>query len=94
MRPVPDGPTDGKDTAQSHADKAQADTNQSTIKSGLDTTNGTSAIPLTSQRNNGEERTNGNLAGTSPASTNTRPPTLLSPSDDSNIRLREPLLED
>ena len=100
-----EGPTvDGKDTVQSQAgeDNARADTNQSTInKSGLgdtaSSTNGSSAIPLSS-RSSREDRASdakvSSAAGTSPPSTITRPPVILSPTDDSNIRLREPLLED
>ena len=88
------GSTVRKVTVQSEVDKPRVDTARSTNKSGLDTTNGTSAIPLTSQKNSGEDDANSSPAGTSPPSTSNHPPVLLSPSDDSNVRLREPLLED
>ena len=106
MRGAQEGPTNRKEPVQSQAadsDNARADTNQSTIKSGLgsrDTaatrtgTNGSSeGIPM-SQGNSGEERASVSPAGTSPPSTISRPPAILSPSEESNARLREPLLED
>ena len=105
VRGTQEGPTNQKEPVQSQAadsDNAKADTDQSTIKSGLgrDTaatrtgTNGSSeGIPM-SQRNSGEERGSVSPAGTSPPSTITRPPAILSPSEESNARLREPLLED
>ena len=104
MRGTQEGPTNQKETVQSQADsdKARADTDQSAIKSGLgrDTaatrtgTNGSFEGIPTSQRSGGEERASVSLAGTSPPSTTYRPPAILSPSEESNARLREPLLED
>ena len=100
MRGTQEGPTDRKDTVQSQADldKARADTDQSTIKSGpgdtATSTNGSSAGIPVSQRSSGEDRASDGLAGTSPPSTISRPPVILSPTDENNVRLREPLLED
>ena len=96
--------------SQAGEDKGgRADTNQSTINKtgGLGdtvntTTNGSSDIPL-SNRNSGEDRASSDsnvgpaaaAPSTSPPSTVNRPPVrILSPSDESNSRLREPLLED
>ena len=93
--------------AESSPDVAGADTDRSsTIKSGLGgadtaaTANGrgssnSAGVPVSQSRSSGEERASDSPApGTSPPSTITRPPVILSPSDESNSRLREPLLED
>lgn len=96
--------------AESSPDVAGTDTDQSsTIKSGLGgadtaataaTTNGrgssnSAGVPVSQSRSSREERASDSPApGTSPPSTITRPPVILSPSDESNSRLREPLLED
>ena len=94
-----------KDTVQSQVgpDKTRADTDQSTIKTG-DTSAGTlnsgptvksSGIPAPSQRNSEEaEGASNSPAGTSPPSTINRPPVIFNPTEESNVRLREPLLED
>ena len=100
MRGTQEGPTDRKDAVQSQAgpDKARTDTDQSTIKSGpgdtATSTNGSSSGIPVSQRSSGEDRASDGLAGTSPPSTIARQPVILRPTEDSSVRLREPLLED